>query len=332
MARGRAIGLLSGGARTGGLAAYRLDSVCRVATASVVIPTRGGATRLPTVLAALASQTHADTEVVVVLDGDIDESAQVARTFADRLDLQVIEFPENRGRSAALSAGFQAATGRVLIRCDDDLEPPQTHVERHVAHHAGEPVGIIGMCPDVFPAANAYGRVYGVPVDQRLRRDAYALAPQERWRLWSANVSVTRETYDRVGPYDDAFRAYGWEDIDWGYRLHRLGVPIRIPDDIEMDHHNPPLTVRERAERALASGRSRRFFEAKHGLERARVVAGTGVWDRAVGTLAGRLTDEASVGRYAAPVDRMLPRLPAPVGHKLAALVIEAAGRAALSD
>ena len=39
---------------------------------SVVIPSRGGAERLPRILAALVAQQGSDWEAVVVLDGDID--------------------------------------------------------------------------------------------------------------------------------------------------------------------------------------------------------------------------------------------------------------------
>lgn len=293
--------------------------------ASVIVPSYGGARRLPRLLSALAGQSL-PAEVVVVLDGDVDGSAELLTEWTDRLDLRVVALPENRGRPAALNAGFAAAQGTVLIRCDDDLEPPPTHVAHHAAHHVGEPVGVIGMCPDVFPADNPYGRVYGRAADLRVQRHAYGLAAEQTWRLWSANVSVTRATYERVGTYDEAFRHYGWEDIDWGYRLHRLGVPIRIFDDLDALHHNPPLTVADRAAKALASGASRRHFEAKHGIVTAVDEAPVGLWGRAVHTLAGRLTDEQRVVTVGGLVDRLVARSPRSVGEKLAALVVEAAG------
>ncbi len=300
----------------------------RVREASVVVPSYAGADRLPRLLAALSRQS-VPTEVVVVLDGVVDDSPTVLAGWADRsdrMDLQVVALPENRGRPAALNAGFAAAQGRVLIRCDDDLEPLPTHVAHHVAHHAGEPVGVIGMCPDVFPPDNAYGRVYGRQADGRVQRHAYGLAPEQTWRLWSANVSVTREVFDQVGGYDEAFRHYGWEDIDWGYRLHRLGVPIRIFDDLDALHHNPPLSVADRAGKALASGASRRNFEAKHGIVTTPDAAPAGLWGHAVHTLARRLTDEQRVASVGGVVDRLIARAPHRVGEKLAALVVEAAG------
>lgn len=57
----------------------------------------------------LARQTLTDFEVVVVVDGDIDDTAGMLGR--DYPHVQVIVFPENRGRAAALSAGFAAARG-----------------------------------------------------------------------------------------------------------------------------------------------------------------------------------------------------------------------------
>ena len=124
---------------------------------SVVIPSRGGAERLPRILAALVAQQGSDWEAVVVLDGDIDDSAAVVARYAVDHPVRAVVFPENQGRAAALNAGFATAEGDVLIRADDDLEPGTDYVARHVAHHEaawarGEEVGIVGMCWDVFPA------------------------------------------------------------------------------------------------------------------------------------------------------------------------------------
>ena len=83
--------------------------------ASVIVPSRGGAERLPRLLDALSRQTYESWEAVIVLDGDIDGSASVVERYS-HLPVQVLVFPENRGRVAALNAGFAAADGDVLYR------------------------------------------------------------------------------------------------------------------------------------------------------------------------------------------------------------------------
>ncbi|MBO1756212.1 glycosyltransferase family 2 protein [Allobranchiibius sp. CTAmp26] len=299
--------------------------------ATVIVPTLGGAERLPRLFAALEEQVGTAYECVVVLDGEVDDSATVVQAWSTRIPVRTVVFQENQGRSAALNAGRAAAQGRVLIRCDDDLAPAPEFVARHVAHHAGpEPVGIVGMCPEVFPD-NAYVRAYGNANDHLVRESSYALSAEEGWRRWSANVSVTDETWDRVGPYDDAFRVYGWEDIDWGYRLHLLGIPVLVPRDLKAPHHNPATSATERAERAYHSGASRRVFEAKHGRDAlgADRLAMNSPWNVAVRATGGVLRSDRAVRAVGRGVDGLLPRVPPSVGHKLVALLVEGSGAAA---
>ena len=78
--------------------------------AAVIIPSRGGADILHYPLDALTAQTEKDFQVIVVLDGDIDNSEAVLdRYIAEgKLNLTKIVFEENRGRVAALNAGHRA--------------------------------------------------------------------------------------------------------------------------------------------------------------------------------------------------------------------------------
>lgn len=297
---------------------------------SVVIPSFNGAQRLPRLLKSLAEQTASDWEALVVLDGSTDESAAIVEWASAIMPVRAIDLGRNMGRPSALNAGFSAAEGRVLVRCDDDLELPPTFLANHVAHHAGDPVGVVGLCPDVFDDT-PYARAYGRAADVSIRAMASGLAEEFRWRLWSANVSVTRETYERVGPYDDAYRVYGWEDVDWGYRLHELGIPVIVATDIEALHYNPASSAADRASKALASGASRRLFEARHPhAPLPSAASGQSAWNMAVAIVARGVNDRTILG-FGRVADLAVAVLPTWAATKAAALVVEAAGKAGQS-
>ncbi len=304
--------------------------------ASVVVPSRGGARRLPRVLDLLQAQTEPGIEVVVVVDGDVDGSAELLTTRAGggpRLVLEVL--PENRGRSAALNAGFGRATGEVLIRCDDDLEPGPQFVANHLAAHRGRDVGVVGLYRNVFPDT-AYAGAYGRRADRLFREQAYADDPATWWRYWAGNASVTREVYDEVGPYDTRYRAYGWEDVDWGYRLHRSGRGVVLDPALETTHRLGATTTRSRTARAFYSGAAKRLFDDKFGPDVLPSDRPRGAWGLAVRT-AGRLLDEPSLSRVSGLVDRSLDHLPHTVARQAVALLVESghvAGRriSAVSD
>lgn len=294
--------------------------------ASVVVPSRGGRGRLETLLQCLESQDEPRFEVVVVIDGDIDDSAGLLRERPTTLPVQVITFPENRGRSAALNAGFAAARGRVLVRCDDDLEPAPGFVRLHLAAHDGREQGVVGLYRNVFPDT-AYARAYGRPADGSFRDAAYRVPADTTWRYWAGNASVTRETADRVGGYDEAFRAYGWEDVDWGHRLHLLGVPVVLEPALETTHRLSAVTARSRVERAFFSGAARRQFVAKHGLTDLAPRRPDSAWTRGVSLVARGLT-ESRARRAGGAADAVARVVPPRIARVLVALLVEGASEA----
>lgn len=296
-------------------------------SASLIVPTRGGAQRLPVLFDALRRQTHTDWEALVVIDGDIDGSEAVVDRYPD-LPVRAIVLPENRGRVSALNAGFEAADGDVLIRCDDDFEPAPGHLAAHVAAHDERLCGAVGLPINVAPE-NAYMRIYGRDADERSRRDAYATEPDERWKLWGGNTSVRRETFVELGGFDTRYRGYGWEDVDFGYRLHRLGLPIDLLPGAEVRHHMASVNTLARAHRAMMSGRARRTFDRLHGpgASGANPSSFTSAWNTIV-YLTAQGTTPTTLPLIAWTAEHLIPVLPQAVGRKLIALTVEAAATA----
>ncbi|WP_298745159.1 glycosyltransferase family 2 protein [uncultured Microbacterium sp.] len=293
--------------------------------ASIVVPSRGGATRLPHLIDALRAQTETSWEAIVVIDGDIDGSAAVVDLAGEDLPVRTVILPENQGRSAALNAGFDMADGDVLIRCDDDLCPAPGFVAAHVARHTGNPCGVVGLYRNEFPPT-PYARAYGQQRDEQFRREAYAAPESRRWRYWAGNVSVTRETFDRVGAYDTAFRTYGWEDVDWGYRLQAAGVPVVLAPELETVHQVAATTTEIRVRRAFYAGAARRVFETKHGVGAlGAAMPPRGVWGRLVERTAAR-QGLADLHVRAQRADRALDRMPRWAAEKRVAWLVEAAG------
>src|SRR6187397_1060160 len=94
---------------------------------SVIIPTYNGAHKVVNVLRALEQQTHLPDEVVVVIDGSTDNTAELLRTNTFKLpSLRIIEQP-NGGRAQVRNRGAKEASQDLLIFFDDDMRPvPQS--------------------------------------------------------------------------------------------------------------------------------------------------------------------------------------------------------------
>ena len=292
----------------------------KLRSATVVIPTYRGADRLPKLFDALAEQQGSDFEVIVVVDG-VDDGTPALVEAEDRFDVRAIVFPENRGRVAALNAGFEEACGEILIRSDDDLLPRPDWVACHVATHEKRHVGVVGMCINV-PHDTTYARVYD-QVATRQSRDAAAADPRA-WARWGANVSVDRTMWNEIGDYDPAYRLYGWEDVDYGYRIHLAGYPVVIQPGVEVLHRAASETAEGRMIRSLHSGAARHIFEDKfpHNPlpDPTPELSAWNALVRATSHLTGRWPH--GIGRA---IDRSIDHLPASLARKLIALGVESA-------
>jgi CDP-glycerol glycerophosphotransferase len=87
---------------------------------SVVVPFHAAVGQLETCVDSLLAQTHPNLEVVLVDDGSVDGSAEVAGRLArEHRNVRLVSQP-HRGVGAARNAGVAHAKGRYLAFCDAD--------------------------------------------------------------------------------------------------------------------------------------------------------------------------------------------------------------------
>lgn len=303
--------------------------------ATIVIPTHRGADRLPILLDALVAQEGAPPfDVVAVIDGVDHATAAVLDRYRDRLALTVLTNSTNLGIGATLARGYTAATGEILIRCDDDITPSADFVRRHCQwHEPGTDRGVISATRDHFDDT-AYARAYGRPAAERLLAGFYSRPASERWVGWAACNSLRRATYERVGGVNPDL-TYS-EDLDLGYRLSADGVELVVDPRLEVTHRGPVTRAADRSRRAYVSGSARAGFEARHALDRDQEDHPAGVkarlWDAMVSALAASVRTPAAARRAGVIVDYILPWLPSGAGGRLVSLIVEGSGRAGRRD
>ena len=255
----------------------------------------------------------------------------MVRRYLDRLPLRLIEPTGVGGVSAALAAGYEAARGEIVLRCDDDLTPPPGFVAGHLARHRGRPkgappLGVVSLTRDVF-SETTYAKAYGRPANEHLRQEAYVRPAGERWMHWAACNSVPRSAYEAVGGFDPDMTYR--EDSELGLRLAEAGVEIVLAPDLEIEHRGPAPDCASRARKAFASGAATVDFETRHpGHQQVAAAPAHSPWGRALCLAADRVRsreDAAALGRR---VDALLPRLPARVRTKAVAWAVEGTAQA----
>ncbi len=88
---------------------------------SVVVPAFNEAATIEAVIARIAA-VPIDKEIIVVDDCSVDGTREILVRLAEPFALKLVFHERNRGKGAALRAGFAAAEGDVVIVQDADLE------------------------------------------------------------------------------------------------------------------------------------------------------------------------------------------------------------------
>lgn len=240
---------------------------------SVVIPTYNRWAVLSDTLDALDRQTWRQMEVVVVDDGSGDGSFERLQELRDggRLGfpLTVLHQP-NSGQGVARNLGIGAAEGDLVLVLGDDILPEPDCVAEHVAAHRrlGQAAAVVGL------SSWDEGNLRITPFMDFVARDGaqFAWDRMEDGRevgcahFYTSNVSLPREVAGAF-PFDPAFAAYGWEDIELGSRLELAGLPI-VFDRRARARHRHPTTVAEFLARQRLVGRTYRdLLERRPDLE-----------------------------------------------------------------
>ncbi|MBC8377964.1 MAG: glycosyltransferase family 2 protein [Planctomycetes bacterium] len=98
---------------------------------SVVIPAYNAEKHIARAIESALAQTRPADEIIVVDDGSADTTAEVVRSFGDKV---VLIQQENAGASVARNAGLEAATGDWIAFLDADDEWVSNKLELQIAH------------------------------------------------------------------------------------------------------------------------------------------------------------------------------------------------------
>ncbi|HST46737.1 glycosyltransferase [Jatrophihabitans sp.] len=249
-----------------------------VSRCSVIIPTYNRAGLLRRTLDSLVAQTlpHADFEVLVVDDGSGDDTAELARSYTDRLDLKYFFQPDEGWRVAqARNVGIAHAAGAVCVMVDTGVLLHSGCLAAHLRSHqeAGGPVAVCGYVFGFDCAPTEVEELTGILDAGDLDAGIERISRSGRWtdtrepfyanpdndfdRLpapwvfyWTCNVSAPTARLRAVGGFDEQFRSWGGEDIDLGYRLFLDGARFvlnRAASSVHYPHPKNPGDLNHQA-------------------------------------------------------------------------------------
>ena len=230
---------------------------------SVVIPTYNRKDTLRKCLDCHDRQTFPEGrfEVIVVDDGSTDDTWEFLRRAQGSRRYPIHCFRKgNAGPGSARNLGISKARGEVLLFLGDDIYPDpnllQQHWTWHTEKYPGDHVGVLGF---VTWAADPPPSQLMIWLE-RGHQNAYHLLPHgglADWRhSYTGNVSLKKRFLEETGErFDERLPPYGFEDIDWGYRLMKNGFELRY-NRHAVGYHHHWVTVADSFLRMEKVGRS----------------------------------------------------------------------------
>lgn len=234
---------------------------------SVVIPTYQRRDLALASVRALDRQTFAGPfEVIVVVDGSADGSADALRALELKTPLTVLE-QQNQGAASARNRGAGSARGDILLFLDDDMEAAPDLLTEHVRCHRDGADVVFGHLP-LHPSSpsNFLSRGVGYWAEMRMRRLTTAGEQLTLHDLLTGQMSLQRRLFEQVGGFDVRFTGggtFGDEDIDFGYRLRRDGYRL-VFNKNAISFQNYVVTPRRYLEQYRQTGRADVAFARKH--------------------------------------------------------------------
>jgi glycosyltransferase involved in cell wall biosynthesis len=211
---------------------------------SVTIASYNRRERLGDVLRALGRQSYPAErfEVVLVLDGSTDGSAEMARALELPYSLRVLE-QENRGLAASRNRGGREAENPVVVWLDDDVVPLPGFLSEHAGAHRRAREDHIAL--GSYPPAPQHGETNLFSLQARQWWVDYFARKEEPDHKWTfvdfadGNISAPPSLIFDAGGWDEDFAKGSVRRQDWefGIRLLERNVRFGYYPDARGDHH-----------------------------------------------------------------------------------------------
>ncbi len=199
-------------------------------TVSIVIPAHNAEAVIGRCIeACLAQEYDGVIEVIVVDDGSIDRTADVATRYPVRYIRQV-----NSGPATARNAGARASKGELICFTDSDCAPERRWAAKLVAEFEDPAVGAAGGSYDIGNPESLLARCVHAEIVQR-----HIHMPRSVNYLGGFNVCYRRKVFEEVGGFEESFRMASAEDNDLSYRVYKDGWSLRFNSQALVSHRHP---------------------------------------------------------------------------------------------
>ena len=185
--------------------------------ASIVIPTYNRKSILEKCLEALFNQNYPNDkyEIVLINDGSTDETDKMVASLNPPCRLRYVRNNKRLGLPKSRNRGIRLARGKYIICVDSDIIVVPEFAQEHLKYHQLHGDGIVN------------GELIYISSLEQVGKKRKGVWDISFSSFDTANVSVRKKHIDKVGGFDVDLFPYGWQDVELGYRLKKIGLKSR---------------------------------------------------------------------------------------------------------
>ena len=185
--------------------------------ASIVIPTYNRKSILEKCLEALFNQNYPNDkyEIVLINDGSTDETDKMVASLDPPCRLRYVRNNKRLGVPKSRNRGIRLARGKYIICVDSDIIVVPEFAQEHLKYHRLYGDGIVN------------GELIYISSLEQVGKKRKGVWDISFSSFNTANVSVRKKHIDKVGGFDVDLLPYGWQDVELGYRLKKIGLKSR---------------------------------------------------------------------------------------------------------
>ena len=220
---------------------------------SVIVPVYNRIGEVEDLLKSLAEQSCKDFEVVLVEDGSTERCDQVARKYAEKVDVKYF-YKGNEGRSIARNYGLERAAGDYFVFFDSDCVIPPDYfatlsrcLDENPLDCFGGPDAAHDSFTDMQKAINFSMTAFLTTGGIRGGR-----VQLEKFVPRTFNMGYSRKVWETVGGFREMFS----EDIDMSTRVRKAGFSIGLVREAYV-YHKRRVNLRLFARQIYVFGMSR---------------------------------------------------------------------------
>ena len=208
-----------------------------VMNVSVVIPTYNRKPILEKCLRALEKQALNNIigsyEIIVIDDGSTDGTSSWIKNNSEILPHVVLYKQEHGGPALGRNLGVMKSKFEIIIFIDSDLIVLDDFLVCHVNK-------LLSSWKKNNKKCFTYGSVINTSNFKNPENEMYKLTDVSFAYFATGNVAISKELLLNVGLFDKSFSLYGWEDLELGERLKKIGTKlVKCPEAIGFHWHPP---------------------------------------------------------------------------------------------